>query len=308
MKKVLFLGATSAIAVSVFGQSTPPDSKGQEPQMFGIESARGLATPGNACKGKDPYPNMQCWTFGNLTGTILPDVVLKSIFWGPRWGDPNFVGDKITGLDTFYSGFSNSNYAKTSDEYTGSNGQITPVLYYQGYVIDTSSTAPNDDSPTILAEICRQITAGNITPDPLGNGYYPVYLDVPKPSTSLHCAYHNGGTCGGVKVQYAAFWNLDGNRCGDPLDTLTGHSQGLATLANVSGHELSEARVNGAWRDSQNEENADKCGSPTGFNVPWIAFTDGTHWKIQGNWSNAAYTNGTGYANAHGQKGCIDGH
>lgn len=303
MKKVFFLAATSGIAVSVFGQSTPPNPNVQEPPMFGIELARGLTPAGNACKGKDPYPNMQC-----NGGSILPDVVSKSIFWGPRWGDPNFAGDKITGLDTFYQGFSNSNYAKTSDEYTGPNGQITPVLTYQGYIIDTSSAAPDDQSPTILAEICRQITAGNITPDPLGHGYYPVYLDVPKPSTSLHCGYHDTGTCGGKTVHFASIWNLDGNRCGDPLDTLTGHSQGLAALANVSGHELSEARVNGAWRDSQNQENADKCGSPTVINVPFVTFSNGSQWKIQGNWSNLAYTNGTGYANASGYKGCIDGH
>lgn len=208
MKRIFFLGATSAIAISVFGQSTTPNPDVQEPPMFGIKLARGLTPAGNA--------------------------------------------------------------------------QITPVLTYQGYIIDTSSTAPDDQSTTILAEICRQITDGNITPDPLGRGYYPVYLDVPKPSNSLHCSYHSSGTCGGKVVNFASIWNLDGNRCGDPLDTLTGHCQGLAALANVSGHELSEARVNGAWRDSQNFENADKCGSPSVFNVPFVTFSKGANGRSTG--------------------------
>ncbi len=33
-----------------------------------------------------------------------------------------------------------------------------------------------------------------------------------------------------------------------------------------------------------------------------------TNWKLQGEWSNAAYTAGTGYPNSSGQKGCLDGH
>lgn len=291
MKKVLFLAAVSGIAVSVFGQSAPPNPSR-------------IVDPGK--KQQDPYPNMIY-----RGGKILPDVVSKIIFWGPSWTDPNFAADKITGLTTFYQGFSLSNYAKTSDEYTGTNGQVTPVLTHQGYIIDTSPGPPDDKGLTILAEVCKQITAGNIAPDPQGYGYYPVYLDLPKPSTSFHCGYHSSGTCGGKAVQFASFWNLDGNRCGDPLDTLTGHSQGLAALANVSAHELSEARTDptsGGWFDSQGFENGDKCGSPTVINVPFVTFSNGSQWKVQGEWSNAAYTAGTGYANSSGQKGCVDGH
>jgi len=29
---------------------------------------------------------------------------------------------------------------------------------------------------------------------------------------------------------------------------------------------------------------------------------------VQGEWSNAAYTGGTGYPNRSGQRGCLDGH
>jgi len=87
------------------------------------------------------------------------------------------------------------------------------------------------------------------------------------------------------------------------------HSQGLAALANVSAHELSEARTdpsNGGWYDSSGAENGDKCSWT--FNVPFVTFSNGSTWKVQGEWSNNAYTSGTGYPNNSGQNGCLDGH
>lgn len=91
-------------------------------------------------------------------------------------------------------------------------------------------------------------------------------------------------------MQFAFFWSLDGDPGCDPQDTTTGHSQGLAALANVSAHELSEARTdprNGGWYDRSGAENGDKCAWT--FNVPFVAFPNGTDWKLQGEWSNAAY-------------------
>ena len=61
----------------------------------------------------------------------------------------------------------------------------------------------------------------------------------------------------------------------------------------------------GLLGDSGNAENGDKCAWT--FNVPLVTFSNGTEWKIQGEWSNAAYTAGTGYPNSSGQKGCLDG-
>jgi hypothetical protein len=112
-----------------------------------------------------------------------------------------------------------------------------------------------------------------------------------------------------VAVQFAFFFNLDGDPGCDPGDTTTGHSQGLAALANVSAHELSEARTDpaspGAWYDSSGAENGDKCAWK--FNVPSVTFSNRTKWKVQGEWSNAAYDAGTGYPNSSGQNGCLDG-
>jgi hypothetical protein len=110
-------------------------------------------------------------------------------------------------------------------------------------------------------------------------------------------------------VQFAFFWNLDGDSGCDPQDTSGLHSQGLAALANVSGHELAEARTDpaspGAWYDINGSENGDKCAWT--FSVPLVTFTNNFSWKIQGEWSNAAYTAGAGYPNSSGQKGCISG-
>ena len=303
MKKVFFLIAPLGIAVSVLGQSTPPDANVQEPPMLGIRWARGLE-PASDVDPARRSPNM---TYHG--GKILPDAVTKIIYWGPSWNNSSFVGDKITGLDTWYTGFSGSNYAKTSDEYTGTNGQVGPVVTHQGHLIDTSTASGGNSTSAILNEVCKQVTAGKIVPDAAGYGYYPVHTDV-KRGNNGYCAYHSAGSCGGKALQFAFFWNLDGDPGCDPQDTTTGHSQGLAALANVSGHELSEARTDpanpGAWYDSSGAENGDKCAWT--FHVPSVTFSNGSKWKIQGEWSNLAYTNGTGYPNSSGQRGCLDGH
>jgi hypothetical protein len=57
-----------------------------------------------------------------------------------------------------------------------------------------------------------------------------------------------------VTVQFAFFFNLDGDVGCDPKDNTPNRSEGLAALANVSGHELSEARTDphlDAWYDNQ---------------------------------------------------------
>jgi hypothetical protein len=238
-------------------------------------------------------------------GKIMPTADSQTIFWGPSWANSTFVGDKITGLDSWYTGFSNSNYSKTSDEYTGTNGQVGAATSYGGHNVDASTASGGGSTAAILAEVCKVVTS----PDKSGNGYYAVYVDLPRGNAG-YCAYHSAGMCGTQLVQFAFFWNLDGDPGCDPVDTTTGHSQGLAALANVSGHELSEARTDpaspGAWYDSRGQENGDKCAWT--FNVPSVSFPNGTSWKIQGEWSNNAFNIGTGYPNSSGQKGCLDGH
>ena len=106
----------------------------------------------------------------------------------------------------------------------------------------------------------------------------------------------------------AFFFKLDGDAGCDPQDSTTGHSEGVAALGNVSGHELSEMLTDpqlNAWYDSGGAENADKCAWT--FGTSELKFTNNTYWKIQGNWSNNAYNTTSGYPNSSGLQGCIDG-
>jgi hypothetical protein len=311
MLKNLLMAAVVAQAFSGLAIAHDPDktspfdrnvedltSRG-EPPMMGIHWSREMAGARLNAARRGNNPNM---TYHG--GKIMPTAVSKAIFWGPSWTNSTFVGDKITGLDAWYTGHSNSNYSRTVDEYTGSNGQVSAATTYQGHVIDTSAASGGSNTSTILAEVCRVITS----PDPSGNGYYAVYTDV-KRGNAGYCAWHSAGTCGGVPVQFAFFFNLDGDAGCDPGDTSGLHSQGLAALANVTAHELSEARSDpaspGAWYDAQGSENGDKCAWT--FGAPLVTFSDGSRWKLQGEWSNAAYTAGTGYPNSSGQRGCLSG-
>jgi hypothetical protein len=272
-----------------------------DPVAHGRVPARGLHTA-----GARRSPNM---TYHG--GRVLPTVVTKAIYWGPSWSNSAFVGDKITGLDSWYSGHNGSHYAATVNEYSDSLGDHVGSTGFvnQGDVIDPSTASGGDNTTTILNEVAKQVTAGNITLDPAGNSYIPVYVDV-KRGNAGYCAWHSSGSIGNTTLQFAFFFNLDGDPGCDPQDTTTSHSQGLAALANVTAHELSEARSDpaspGAWYDSSGNENGDKCAWT--FNVPSVTFSNGTQWKLQGEWSNAAYNAGTGYPNRSGQRGCLDGH
>lgn len=267
------------------------------PPMLGLHWERGEAAAHQGRPGSSPLMTYQ-------GGKIMTTAVTQAIFWGTSWSNNSFVGDKITGLDDWYTGFSNSNYAKTSDEYTGTNGRVGPATSYLGHVIDTSAASGGGSTSAILAEVCKVIK----NPDPSGNGYYAVYTDRPRGNAG-YCAYHSYGQCGGTPVQFAFFWSLDGDPGCDPQDTSGLHSQGLAALVNVSGHELSEARTDpaspGGWYDRNGQENGDKCAWT--FGAPLVMFSNGVQWKIQGEWSNAAYSAGTGYPNSVGQRGCLSG-
>jgi hypothetical protein len=227
-------------------------------------------------------------------GAIMTSSTIQAIFWGGSWSSPAAAGDKITGLDRFYGGVGGTSYLRTNTEYTGTNGTVGTGVTYQGHVFDASA-APSGAPKTsaVLAVVARSIT------NPVPNGYYPVYSDQPRGHAG-YCAWHSYGTVNGVPVQFAFFFNLDGDAGCDPADQGTIHSQGLEAVANVSGHELSEAVTdprNGGWWDASGAENSDKCAWTFGGNVT----IGGQSWKIQGNWSNAAYTARSGYDGA----GCI---
>jgi hypothetical protein len=219
------------------------------------------------------------------------------IYWGPGWSsDPQ---NKQGWLSTFYAGMSGSRYAGTNTEYTQTGGtHVGTSISVNPGVTDTSPTPRRAPSTSaVLAEVASVIS------NPVSNGYYPVYTDIPRGHTG-YCAWHSAGTIGTVTVQFAFFFNLDGDSGCDPKSTSTAYSQGVAALANVSGHELSEALTDpqlNAWYDGSGEENADKCAWTFGSTL--LNFSDGNQWKVQGNWSNAADAARSGYDGA----GCIDG-
>jgi hypothetical protein len=288
-------------SMALWGQAHPQQEvvAQPEPPMLGVHWARGASAGGAHASSSSPLMTYH-------RGTVMHTSATLPIFWGTSWASSTFVQDKMTGLASYYSGEGGSTYAATSDEYTDTTGSVTSASTYLGWLMDLSAAARNGSRTSpILQEVCNILSAHHITP--VSNGYYPVYVDTPRGHAGF-CAWHSWGTCNNVSIQFAFFFDLDGDPGCDPQDTSGKHSQGLAALANVSGHELSEARTDprgAGWFDSSGEENGDKCAWT--FGTPLLTFANKSEWKIQGNWSNNAYTSGMGYPNSSGQSGCIDG-
>jgi hypothetical protein len=302
-KSVLVSIATLAVlAGCATSDSTPPTG----PAVAATPSfTYELAVPGNAgdtpakvylARGNAGRPGGGATPLLWHNGAVMNSAAVTAIYWGTSW--QGYSGDKITGLASFYGGLNNSAYMGTNTEYSGSNGtQVTKSVSYGGSVID--ATAGPTRAPKVAdveAEVCKAIT------NPVANGYYPVYTDLKRGHTG-YCAWHSYGTCGGVPVQFAFFFDLDGDPGCDPGAPYYNHSQGLAALANVSGHEISEAVTdprNGGWWDSSGAENADKCAWT--FSGLAVSLGGNQSWKIQGNFSNNALTAKSGYDGS----GCID--
>ncbi len=261
-----------------------------EPPMLGVHWARGQF--GNP-HGGGPAASPLLLFHG---GTILTSTEVQPIYWGTRWQDPSFAGDKVSGLTDFYGKIGGSSYLDTNTEYTGTNGQVGTSVSASAGIFDYSrapTRAPNTSA--VFAEVAKRIA------NPVANGYYPVYVDTPRGHAG-YCAWHSWGSINGVPVQFAFFFNLDGDPGCDPQDSSATHSQGLEALANVSGHELSEAVTDprgAGWFDSSGAENADKCA----WTFDGLVSFGSTNWKVQGNWSNAAYNANSGYT----KSGCIQG-
>lgn len=249
-------------------------------------------------------------------GPVQHATVVEPIFVGPDWGSDSTTfttGDKITGLETLYSGLAQSNsYGFTNHEYTDTTGKnVNPTLTYDGNALFDKNTNFSGDPQTdaLAAEVVKVVGVANMTP----GGYYPVYIEGKRGSAG-YCAYHDTSTyvdSHNVKQEFQVgfFFNLDGDSgCNPNSPTSLKHSQGLAALANVSGHEYSEMVTDPqltAWWDLQGNENADKCAWTFGANPLDI---NGTSWKIQGNWSNSANNAGIGYKSGRSiVRGCIDG-
>ncbi|HKC27038.1 MAG TPA: hypothetical protein VKB75_03410 [Jatrophihabitans sp.] len=275
-------------------------SAGARPPTFSNAGPKsGIVPPKASGHAKGGSPNLSFHGGPVMTS----GAAVTAIFWGTSWTNPSFVSDKFTGIDSFYDGIAGTSYAGTNTEYTDTTGgHVSTAVSYSGHLVDTSaapSRAPQTSA--ILAEVARMI------PNPVSNGYYPVYVDTPRRNAG-YCAWHSTGVANGVTVQFGFFFNLNGDPGCDPQDTSGLHSQGTAALGNVSGHELSETVTDqhlNAWYDSSGSENADKCAWTFGSQLLKLGKTS---WKIQGNWSNAAYNANHGYVfGGSVVRGCIDG-
>ena len=284
-------GCVSEIDSTGLGESTETVNElaTHDPPMLGIHWARG-AQPGNAGSSPDLLPH----SYGIMSSTTT----VQPIFWGTSWANASFTGDKISGLQGFYSAVGGSRYINTNSEYTNATGtHVTTDVRLGSTIVDTSAApARAPKTSAILAEVCAKIS------NPSPNAYYPVYTDAPRGHAG-YCAWHSWGSCNGVNVQFGFFFTLEGDP-GCQVTDSSGRSAGLTSLANVSGHELSEMltdpRGNG-WYDSSGDENSDKCAWV--FDQP--AQLNGSTWTVQGNWSNHAYDTNTGFPNRSAQNGCL---
>jgi hypothetical protein len=290
------IGALAALlclsAVVVTGGAT---AAAQGPPNVAAGPAFGYVPSHNANQaGKG---NKQAFPLQWHGGSVMHSTTVVPVFWGSKWSNSAFVGDKVTGLDNFYSHVGGTTYLHTNSEYTDSSGNVNTVsmskLSDKTDLSATPSGAPSTSQ--VLAEVAK-VTNNN----PVPNAYYPVYSDQPR-GRAGYCAWHSSGTINGIQVQFGFFFSLDGDPGCDPqAPGSTGHSQGLSALANVTGHELSEMLTDpqlDAWYDQKGAENSDKCA----WTFSGLVTIGGESWKIQGNWSNAAAATNSGYANG----GCI---
>jgi hypothetical protein len=264
---------------------------------------------------------------GNLTFhngyVLIGGSYTYAIFWGTSWGtDPTFTADKITGLQTLFQGFGNSNYAGTMIEYNRVNQP--PDIYTQpsdayryiptqstfgGYFVDNSSAPPSEpDVATVVGKVCSTLANNGVTPRP--DALYSLYTTSVRPAPGAACAWHAYGACGATTVQVAWYPNLDNVVECSPNDYSNIHSNGLAALANVTAHELSETITdprNGGWYATNGQgENGDKCAWT--FPSSLVTLPNGAQFKLQGEWSNSAmnYRSGTPSSDT-GEPGCVDG-
>ncbi|HXU72660.1 MAG TPA: hypothetical protein VN947_25235 [Polyangia bacterium] len=302
MNRLTWFAAAAGFAMVMSGCTAPDDPSvaDDEAALNGAQDppgARVFHAKGGGHQGGGGSP-LLTWH----GGPVLHTNSTEAIFWGTEWSSASFQGDKVTGLDTWFGGLDKSSFATTSTEYGDGSGNVTSSSSYMGHVFDNSA-APRKaiQVSDAVAEACK-ITNNN----PVPNAVYFLYTSTGAGHVS-YCAWHSAGTCSnGAHVQVAYMPNLDGIAGCDPQDDTGLHSQGLSALVNVTSHEWSEAISDpslNAWYDAGGQENGDKCA--------WSFHNDvhvgGSAWKVQMEWSNAAYNAGTGYANLSGQNGCIQG-
>jgi hypothetical protein len=231
-------------------------------------------------------------------GSVLKTpTTLTAVFWGPDWNDPGFGGgDTKAGLSRLLANYSGTSYANVLKEYSDKTGPITG-LTGPALAIQDNSTPPVPGGLTgavARAKVC-QLTGNN--PDP--TGVYFIFTSTPKDPNSdgFSCMFRSWGTCSnGKSVQVVGVPYTDGvtNGCVGVSDdgTATGHSPGLAQMANLAigglTWTIADPKANG-WEDSYGDSVFMKCrGTFPASSADYPTWL-GEKWKLSGLWSNRAY-------------------
>lgn len=239
-----------------------------------------------------PPPHNGAYLLFNHGGNILSNTKTVAVFWGSTWHSNTA---KSSALVTFLQGLGGSHYASLANEYG-----LSAALTYQGTVVNTSSSFAlgntGNDVQTLTNVVCGVVSNVNY------NTIYVVYADTPQSASASFCAWHSAGTCRGVTTHVEYIPNLDGQADCDPGSGTIGGPE-----ANVTAHESMETITDPelrSWYDAQEDEIGDKCAwsFPPG---DYSTLSNGTRWKLQMEWSNSAFLNGTGLPNTSYQYGCI---
>lgn len=240
----------------------------------------------------------------------------KAVFWGPKWASQRYSSEKIAGMDQWYEGFKGSSYSHILNEYLTPSRPVT----YSGHVVDENPppfswvSTGNTWSDAAVSEICTLMGSNQLpyrSSNNISHYNFPIYLDR-KRHIGEPCAIKGFDVCTVGKhtvwFAYSVTFDLDHDEACGVKDDVTGHSPGLSALANTTSRITADVVTNwdnfGYYDESGNEID-DKCLGV--FSVPFVTFTNGSIWKLQDLWSNAAYEASAGYPNAAGEKGCVDG-
>ena len=241
-------------------------------------------------------------------GPVLHTNSTEAIFWGSEWSSASFAGDKITGLDTFFGGLGGSELRRDRRPSTAArNGTRDGARRrYLGHAFDTTA-APRQGAHGRRAPSPRR--ARSPTTTRIANArLLHLHVDGRGPRQLLRVAQlghllatarpSRSRTCRTSTASPAAI----------RATPRTGHSQGLAALANVTSHELLRgdhrpARHAAGSTPAARERRQVRLDAST---AP-CTLANGSTWKLQMEWSNAAYNGGTGFANLSGENGCIQG-
>lgn len=233
---------------------------------------------------------------------------VTAIFLGIDWLNPRFRQDKIVGIDQFLRGYPISNYSVLPSEYFSPSADgVARTVQYDGYIVDDQIQLGYREQggvlPAELAALFRLVDQGRIQLRADGSSYFVVFSAYRRPADAP-CAWH--GYVRSTTMNFSIVYNLDQDSECTVNDSKTGHSSGLAAIANVTAKALADIRTDyqyAGWQDKTGNEVDDLCAWT--FSVPYVTFPDGSKWKLQDLWSNKAYEAGTGAPNAWGQRGCV---